>query len=172
MPPLRRPPSSLLDKYHGDDAQPLYTGRVRVTGGEAAHGRASGVARSDDGALDIALRMPAELGGPGGGCNPEQLLAAAYAACFHGAINLLADRLGMVLVDTSVDVAVTFARDPVDGRFLLSADVRVALPGVDRLVAAELVRETERICPYAKLFRQGIRHAVALADDADVRSGR
>jgi Ohr subfamily peroxiredoxin len=172
MPPLQRPPSSLLDKYHGDDAQPLYTGRVRVTGGEAAHGRASGVARSDDGALDIALRMPTQLGGPGGGCNPEQLLAAAYAACFHGAINLLAGRLGMALVDVSVDVAVTFARDPVDGRFLLSADVRVALPGVDRLVAAELVRETERICPYAKLFRQGIRHVVSLADDAGTRGGR
>jgi len=165
MSPLQPPPTSLLDKYHGEDAQPLYTGRVRVTGGEAAHGRASGIARSDDGALDIHLRLPTALGGPGGGTNPEQLLAACYAACFHGALTLLAARSGVVLVDAFVEAAVTFARDPMDGRFLVSADVRVSLPGVDRKVAAELVRNTERICPYAKMFRQGIDHVVALAPE-------
>jgi lipoyl-dependent peroxiredoxin len=171
MSPLQPPSPDLLDKYRGEDAQPLYTGRVRVTGGEAAHGRASGVARSDDGALDIALRMPVELGGSGGGSNPEQLLAAAYAACFHGALTLLAHRLEIVLTEASVEAAVTFARDPVDGMFLLSADVRVALPGVDRQLAAELVRHTERICPYTKLFRQGITHVVGLAIDEHSVSG-
>jgi Ohr subfamily peroxiredoxin len=155
----------LLDKYSGDDAQPLYTGRVRVTGGEAEHARASGNARSDDGALDVDLRLPVAMGGEGGGTNPEQLLAASCAACFHGALMLLAKRAGVVLVDMSIDVAVTFARDPIDGRFLLSADVRVNLPGVDRKVAAELIRNTERICPYAKMFRQGIEHVVALTPD-------
>lgn len=166
MSPLRPPPRSFLDKYHGDAAQPLYTGRVRVTGGEAGHARASGVARSDDGALDVHLRLPVALGGPGGGTNPEQLLAASYAACFHGALILLAGRSGIPLAEVGVEAAVTFARDPVDGRFLLSAVVRVSLPGVDRKLAAELVRNTERICPYAKMFRQGIDHAVALAFEA------
>ena len=166
MSDLRPPPTSLLDKYHGAAAQPLYTGRVRVTGGEAAHGRASGVARSDDGALDVELRLPVELGGPGGGSNPEQLLAAAYAACFHGALTLLAQRAGVVLTDVRIDAAVTFARDPVDGMFALSAQVHVTLPGIDARTAAELVRHTERICPYAKLFRQGIGHVVAVVGDA------
>ena len=166
MSPLQPPPISLLDKYYGENAQPLYTGRVRVTGGEAAHGRASGVARSDDGALDVHLRLPVAMGGEGGGTNPEQLLAASYAACFHGALTLLATRSGVDLVDASVEAAVTFARDPVDGRFLLSADIRVSLPGVDRKLAAELVRNTERICPYAKMFRQGIEHVVALVPES------
>jgi len=166
MSPLQPPPISLLDKYYGENAQPLYTGRVRVTGGEAAHGRASGVARSDDGALDVHLRLPVAMGGEGGGTNPEQLLAASYAACFHGALTLLATRSGVELIDASVEAAVTFARDPVDGRFLLSADIRVSLPGVDRKLAAELVRNTERICPYAKMFRQGIEHVVALVPES------
>jgi len=166
MSPLQPPPISLLDKYYGENAQPLYTGRVRVTGGEAAHGRASGIARSDDGALDVHLRLPVAMGGEGGGTNPEQLLAASYAACFHGALTLLATRSGVDLVDASVEAAVTFARDPVDGRFLLSADIRVSLPGVDRKLAAELVRNTERICPYAKMFRQGIEHVVALVPES------
>ena len=167
MAPLQPPPTSLLDKYHGEDAQPLYTGRVRVTGGEAAPARASGIARSDDGALDVHLRLPVELGGPGGGTNPEQLFAASYAACFHGALMLLATRSGIALVDNVVEAAVTFARDPVDGRFLLQAEIRVSLPGVDRHLAAELVRNTERICPYAKMFRQGIEHVVALAPEPE-----
>lgn len=166
MAPLQAPPTSLLDKYHGEEAQPLYTARVRVIGGEAAHGRASGKARSDDGALDVELRLPVELGGAGGGTNPEQLLAASYAACFHGALTLLATRSG-VDVDAVVDAAVTFARDPVDGRFLLAAEIRVGLPGIDRKLAAELVRNTERICPYVKMFRQGIEHVVSLAPEPE-----
>ncbi|HEY0505777.1 MAG TPA: Ohr family peroxiredoxin [Lysobacter sp.] len=169
MSALKPPSPRLLDKYFGEDVQPLYTGRVRVTGGEAAHGRASGVARSDDGALDVNLRLPEALGGPGGGANPEQLLAASYAACFHGAMTLLATRAGLELVDAGVEVAVTFSRDPVDGLFLLSADVRVELPGVDRATAAELIRHTERVCPYAKMFRSGIEHVVALAPESTPR---
>jgi len=165
MSPLQPPSTSLLDKYRGKEAQALYTGHVRVTGGEAAHGRASGVVKSDDGALEVNLRLPTELGGPGGGSNPEQLLAAGYAACFHGALALLANRAGVTLTNLTVDAAVTFARDPMDGLFLLSAVIRVSLPGLDRALAAELVRNTERICPYAKMFRHGIDHVVAVASE-------
>ena len=159
-----RPPPSMLDRYHGDEVLPLYTGRVRVGGGTAAHGRASGIVTSDDGALDVALRLPLELGGPGGGTNPEQLLAASYAACFHGAMALLAARAGLQLMDAQVEAAVTFARDPFDGFYLLSADVRVHLPALDPIVAAELVRNTERVCPYAKMFQRGITHRVYAAE--------
>ncbi|GGD40600.1 Ohr family peroxiredoxin [Pseudoxanthomonas indica] len=166
MTALLPPPREWLDKYFGDETKALYTGRVRVTGGEAGHGRASGVVRSDDGALDVCLRLPVEMGGPGGGSNPEQLLAAAYAACFHGALNLYASRMGVATRDVSVDAAVTFARDPVDGLFLLSAEIRVTIPGLNRGVAAELIRNTERICPYAKMFRHGVEHVVILVDEA------
>ena len=109
---LEAPPTSWLDKYHGSEAHALYCGQVRVKGGPAEHGRASGIARSDDGAFAVELRLPIELGGPGGGTNPEQLLAAAYAACFHGALSLLAARAGIPVKDVAVDASVTFARDP------------------------------------------------------------
>ena len=172
MPPLpfaspamakpQRPPTSLLDKYYGEDFHPLYTGTVCVTGGEAAHARASGLARSDDGRLDVQLRMPEELGGEGEGTNPEQLFAAGFAACFHGALTLLAARAGVAIPDAAVTAAVTFGRDPVDGLFTLIARVRISLPGVERTIAQELVRNTERICPYAKMAREGIECAVSL----------
>lgn len=162
MPPLEPPPLALLDKYRGRETRTLYAATVTVTGGDAGHGRASGIARSDDGNLDLALRLPGELGGPGGGTNPEQLFAAGYAACFHGALSLLAAQAGFQLAGSSVAVTVEFCRDPVDGLFLLKARTRVRLPGLDRAVAEELVRNTERFCPYAKMARQGIQNIVAL----------
>jgi lipoyl-dependent peroxiredoxin len=76
MSELKAPSASLLEKYVGSEILPLYTARVTVTGGQVQHGRASGRAISDDGHLDVSLRLPKELGGPGGGTNPEQLFAA------------------------------------------------------------------------------------------------
>ncbi|WP_201314263.1 Ohr family peroxiredoxin [Dyella sp. EPa41] len=163
MSKLQRPPTSLLDKYRGVAFQPLYTATVRVSGGEARHARTSGIARSDDGRLDVTLRLPTELGGQGEGTNPEQLFAASYAACFHGALSLLASRAKVAIPDAEVTASVTFGRDPVDGLFSLVTDVRISLPGVERAVAEELVRNTERICPYAKMAREGIECRVSLA---------
>jgi Ohr subfamily peroxiredoxin len=158
----KAPPTSFLDRYHGDVFQPLYTADVTVTGGVARHARASGVARSTDGELDVQLRLPPALGGPGGGTNPEQLFAAGFAACFHGALSLLAERSAITIPEAAVKAKVTFGRDPVDGQFTLVADVRIALPGVERALAEALVRHTERLCPYAKMARQGIECTVAL----------
>jgi len=162
MSKLRPPSQDLLDKYRGGDFHPLYTTSVTVRGGEAAHGRASGIAISDDGELFVELRLPVELGGKGGGTNPEQLFAAGYAACFHGALSMLAERAGLALPEASVTATVSFGRDPVDGLFALKAEVNIHLPGVARDVAEELVRNTERLCPYAKMAQGGIESVVAL----------
>ena len=163
MNPLKPPPVTLLDKYRSPEFRALYAATVRVTGGEAAHGRASGIAQSDDGVLTLDLRLPTELGGSGGGTNPEQLFAAGYAASFHGAITLLAAKDQIAIGEAVVEAVVTFGRDPVDGLFILTADIRAYLPGVEKAVAEELVRNTERVCPYAKMARQGVSSVVALA---------
>jgi organic hydroperoxide reductase OsmC/OhrA len=122
---LRPPPLTLLDKYYGQETQTLYLTTVTVTGGEAGHGRASGVARSDDGQLSVDLRLPKALGGPGGGTSPEQLFAAGYAACFHGALSLLAAPAAIPSPGASVDVTGVFGRDPMDGLFVLTAHTLV-----------------------------------------------
>ena len=64
---------------------PIYTATAHATG----DGR-NGHARSDDGFIDLDLRIPKEMGGPGGATNPEELFAAGYAACFHSALKLVA----------------------------------------------------------------------------------
>jgi Ohr subfamily peroxiredoxin len=154
MATLKAPPLSLLEKYRGRDTRTLYSTTVTVTGGDASHGRASGIARSEDGNLDVHLRLPEALGGPGGGTNPEQLFAAGYAACFHGALSLLAEREGIQIPGSAVEVKV-----------VLKAYTRIHLPGVARAIAEELVRNTERFCPYTKMARQGITNIVALVPE-------
>jgi osmotically inducible protein OsmC len=68
-------------------ARVLYTAQATVTGG-----RASGHGRTNDGALDVQLRSPKEMGGDGGGTNPEQLFAVGYAACFESALGVVGRR--------------------------------------------------------------------------------
>lgn len=114
------------------------------------------IVRSDDGNLAVSLRLPEALGGPGGGTNAEQLFAASYAGCSHGALYLLATKARIPIPDTAVEVCVTFGRDPVGGLYLLTASVQIHLPSVERAVAEEPVRNTEQACPSANLPRQRI----------------
>lgn len=163
MSELKAPPTSLLDKYEGSAILALYTAEVHVSGGAVLHGRASGEAKSSDGALDVQLRLPAELGGPGGATNPEQLFAAAYAACFHGALSLVAAKRKIKLNDVSISAKVTLGRDPADGFFVITADLTAQLPGLDSETANSLVREAETVCPYAKMSKVGFKGAVNVA---------
>jgi Ohr subfamily peroxiredoxin len=169
---MRAPWFTLPGHDDGCDPYTLYTTTVTVTGGEACDGRESGIVRSDDGELLLELRRPLALGGAGGGTNPEQLFAAGYAACFHGALSMLAARAGLRIVDASVAVTVRFNRDPADGLYVLMADTRISLPGVERTLAEQLVRDTERYCPYAKMARRGIANLVALATSGEAGAAR
>ena len=153
--------TALLAPYTGAEVLPLYTTTVAVSGGEARHARASGRAVSDDGNLDLVLRQPPELGGDGGGTNSQQLFAAGFAACFHGAMTIAAASRRMRL-PPHVDIAATvsFGRDPADGLFLITAELEVSLPHMNACEAAALVADAERICPYTKMSRVGMRPSI------------
>lgn len=159
----RAPTLSTDHDYDGSAFKPLYTTRVAVNGGSSAHGRASGRVRSADGALDVELRMPEELGGDATGPNPEQLFAAGYAACFHGALSLLARRQYLDPGSITVEVTVAFGRDPADGGYQLSADLVVTWPGIAPGTANRLIDQAATLCPYAKMTRQGIPSTISLA---------
>jgi organic hydroperoxide reductase OsmC/OhrA len=51
----------------------------------------------------------------------------------------------------------------VDGLYMLAAEVNIDMPGVPIAAAEELVRNAERVFPYAKMARHGIVCIVALA---------
>jgi len=132
-------------------ANTLYTAKAHVTGG-----RAEGHGRSDDGALEVDLRIPAEMGGPGGGTNPEELFAVGYAACFEGALGVVARRAKAEPGEVAIDSEVSLSPDG-KGGFLLGCALNVSLPGIaDEASAIELVRAAHQVCPYSNATRGNI----------------
>lgn len=161
--PIQPPNLSTEKDFAGTSFSPIYTTTVTVSGGTASHGRASGRARSDDGVLDLSLRMPAELGGDGQGTNPEQLFAAGFAACFHGALSLVARQAALDPSTISVEATVAFGRDPEDGGYLLRVDLVVSWPGTDAEIAAPLLEKADSLCPYARMAWRGTPTTITLA---------
>jgi osmotically inducible protein OsmC len=129
----------------------LYTAQAHVTGG-----RADGHGRSADGQLEVDLRLPTEMGGQGGGTNPEELFAVGYAACFEGALGSVArrthDELGEVAIDSKVSLLPTEERG-----FKLAVELHVSLPAIeDSAKAVELVEAAHQVCPYSNATRGNI----------------
>ena len=130
-----------------------YTAKTHTTGG-----RADGVARSDDGRLDIKLSRP---GTPGEGTNPEQLFAAGFSACFIGAIKAVAPKMNVTLPpDLAVDAEVDLG--PTPGAFGIAARLNVSMPGVDRAKAQEVLDAAHQVCPYSNATRGNIDVAINL----------
>ena len=136
-------------------AKDLYTAEARVTGGRVAgHGRTS------DGALEVDIRTPAELGGEEGGTNPEQLFAVGYAACFGSAIEAVARRRKLELGEVAIDSRVKL-RAGEDRSFTIAAELHVALPSLQEDEAVDLVRAAHRVCPYSNATRGNIEVALS-----------
>ena len=128
----------------------LYTAEAHVTGG-----RTEGHGRTSDGALEVDLRTPAELGGEGGGTNPEQLFAIGYAACFESAMGAVARRQKLEVGDVAIDSRVKL-RTGEERSFTIAAELHVTLPSVEGEDAVELVRAAHRVCPYSNVTRGNI----------------
>jgi lipoyl-dependent peroxiredoxin len=131
-------------------AKDLYTAEAHVTGGRVAgHGRTS------DGALEVDLRTPTDLGGEGGGTNPEQLFAVGYAACFESALGSVARRQKVEPGDVAIDSKVKL-RAGEDRSFAIAVELDVTLPELEGEDAVELVRAAHAVCPYSNATRSNI----------------
>ncbi|MDB5388676.1 MAG: OsmC family protein [Planctomycetaceae bacterium] len=122
-------------------AKLLFTGKTHTIGGP------NGAAHSTDGQLDTQLPEPHPAA--------ERLFAAAWSACFIGAIELAASRKKISLPDTpAIDATIELLIE--NNAFFLRAHLDVSIPGVDREVAQELVDAAHGICPYSKATRGNI----------------
>ncbi|MET0241449.1 MAG: organic hydroperoxide resistance protein [Sphingobium sp.] len=128
-----------------------YSTRATATGGR------DGSARSEDGKIAVNLSTPKELGGAGGeGSNPEQLFAAGYAACFIGAMKVAGGQLKIKVPDDATVTAKVGIGPRSEGGFGITADLEVALPGLDREQAEKLVETAHQICPYSNATRNNV----------------
>jgi Ohr subfamily peroxiredoxin len=137
----------------------LYTATATATGGR------TGTVESSDGALDVALVTPRELGGPGvglagggQGTNPEQLFAAGYSACFIGAMKAVAGRQKLALpaeprITGSVSIG-PLAGKP--GAFGIAVTLKIAVAGMERAALEALVATAHEVCPYSNATRGNI----------------
>ncbi len=126
----------------------------RATANATGDGR-NGHATSEDGILDLDLRVPEEMGGPGGATNPEQLFAAGYAACFHSAIKVVAGRDKLDVEGTEVSATVGIGATD-SGGFGLAVELDVVVPNLDREAAEALVAKAHEVCPYSNATRGNI----------------
>ena len=136
--------------------EPIYTAVALATG----DGR-NGHATSEDGILDLDLRVPKEMGGVGGATNPEQLFAAGYAACFHSALKLVAGQQKLDANGTEVSASVSIGSNG-SGGFGLAVELDVHVPNVDKDAAEALVARAHEVCPYSNATRGNIEVALSV----------
>jgi osmotically inducible protein OsmC len=135
---------------------------VKYTAHATAYGEGrSGHVTSDDDVLDLDLAVPTSMGGPGGDLtNPEQLFAAGYAACFHSALKVVAQR-SKVSAEGSI-VAASVGIGQQGQGFGLTVALQVTLPDLDPAEAQQLVEQAHQVCPYSNATRGNIEVALSV----------
>lgn len=130
----------------------LYKTAARATGGRDGH------SATLDGSFDVKLATPKELGGAGGeGNNPEQLFAAGYAACFIGAMKVVAAQDKNLNVANDAAVVAHVGIGPrSEGGFGLTIELDISLPNLAQDVAQKLIADAHEVCPYSNATRNNI----------------
>ena len=127
----------------------IYTAKAVVSGGR------DGVARTEDGQLELKLARPQAMGGAGGGTNPEELFAAGYAACFIGALKVVAAQAKQKLPE-SLRIESQVGLGKVGAGYGINAALDVYLEGMEQSLAQQLVDQAHQVCPYSNATRGNI----------------
>jgi len=129
-------------------------------------GRTGKVVTSDN-KLNLDLSIPAEMGGDGGaGTNPEQLFASGWAACFHNALKGVARQRKVNVTDSAVSLEVHLVGGMATG-FDFEVTIEAQLPGVDSVVAQEMLEAAHQVCPYSRATRGNIPVTLVVVPDED-----
>ncbi|MFT8319613.1 MAG: organic hydroperoxide resistance protein [Bacillus sp. (in: firmicutes)] len=132
-------------------AEAVFTTSVTATGGR------EGRVDSENHVIQFDTAMP---GTPRAkeledATNPEQLFAAGYAACFDGALQLVAGK-EKVKFDSEVTASVSLLKDEADGGFKIGVTLTVKGTGVEKEKLEDLVHKAHNFCPYSKATRGNI----------------
>ncbi len=98
----------------------------------------------------LSFEMVAE-----GGCNPEQLFAAAYASCWANALIAIIKMKGIELSQPEVSVSVRLCSSEEKGPYL-EANIVAYIQGADQELANKLVEQTHALCPYSRAMKGNI----------------
>jgi len=115
-----------------------------------------GEAKAGTGAFTLPVSFPARIGDPGGKTSPEELMAAAHAACYAMALNGTIGRTEGVSVErTSVRATVTADKGDAGIKILSSKLEATAygLKGADAGKFTEIAKLAESRCPVSNAYR-------------------
>jgi peroxiredoxin-like protein len=116
------------------------------------------------GALQAATATQVELGGPGAGTNPEELLAAAHANCFTSTLTALARARDVTLeaIETRARTRLEWGDNGADHRLAASdLELRISSTSEESMVRA-LVREAEEHCPVCRAIAGNVQMTVTV----------
>jgi lipoyl-dependent peroxiredoxin len=114
-----------------------------------------GVAKAGTGAFSLPVTFPSRIGESGGQTSPEELMAAAHAACFAMAMNAALGKRGGKAAKTHVTATVT--ADKTDaGIKIVSSNLDVVVEGLEGMTPADFatfVKEADKGCPVSNAYR-------------------
>jgi osmotically inducible protein OsmC len=115
----------------------------------------SGVAKAGTGAFSLPVTCANRIGEPAGKTSPEELMAAAHAACFAMALNGALGRKGAKAKKTHVTA--TVSADKTDaGLKIVSSKIKVLVEGLEGMTPADFstfVKEADKGCPVSNAYR-------------------
>jgi osmotically inducible protein OsmC len=100
----------------------------------------------------------------GSGTNPEELVAAAHAACFSMALSLLLGNEG--LKPESIETSATVSLDKAGDGFEISSShlqVVARIPDADDATFQRIARQAEQGCPVSKVLKARVSMDARLA---------
>ncbi len=115
----------------------------------------SGVAKAGTGAFALPVTFPSRIGESGGKTSPEELMAAAHAACYAMALNGTLGRR-QASADRTVVRATISADKGEAGITIMSSKLEVTaygLKGLDAAQFADVAKEAEGRCPVSNAYR-------------------
>jgi osmotically inducible protein OsmC len=115
----------------------------------------SGMVTAGSGAFSLPVTFPRRIGDPEGMTSPEELMAAAHAACFAMALNGAVGRKGGAIAKTQITCKVTADKGEAGIKITTSALSLVAegVTGMDAATFTEVAKEAEQKCPVSNAYR-------------------
>ncbi len=121
-----------------------------------SQGGRTGSVQSDEGDFKLKLAVPTEMGGKGGGPNPEQLFAGAFAACFEQSVRHIAKKNHIMLKGCYVE-AVVAVYVTIDESYRMGLTLTVHMAGpLSQEDADHLLERAKGICPYVDLTKNNM----------------
>ena len=115
----------------------------------------TGVAKAGTGAFSLPVSFPSRIGEPAGKTSPEELMAAAHAACFAMALNAALGKKGAKAKKTHVTATVSADKGDT-GIKIVSSKLKVLVEGLEGMSPADFstfVKEADKGCPVSNAYR-------------------